>query len=44
MDVYQQPLVSCRLYTTIIRQSKKDFREIEIIEKYSQKMLTLELL
>ena len=33
MDAYLQPVVSCRLYTTIIRQKKKDFREIEKIEK-----------
>ena len=29
MDSYQQPLVSCSIYTTIIRQKKKDFGEIE---------------
>ena len=34
MDACLRPLVSCRLYMTIIRQRKKDFEEIE---KYSQK-------
>ena len=29
MDAYLQPLVSRHLYTTIIRQKKKDFGEIE---------------
>ena len=37
MDAYVRLLVSCRLYTTIIRQKKKDFGEIEQIKKYSQK-------
>ena len=32
MDAYLQPLVSCRLYTAIIRQKNKDFREFEKIE------------
>ena len=44
MYAYLQPLVSCCLYTTIIRQKKKDFGEIEKIEKDSVKrMFTLEL-
>ena len=37
MDAYLQPLVSCRLITTIIRLRKKDIGEIEKIKKYSQK-------
>ena len=41
MDAYLLLLVSCRLYTTIIRQRKKDFGEIEKIEKYSQRMFIL---
>ena len=32
MEAYLRPLVSCRLYSAIIKQ-KKDFREIEKIEK-----------
>ena len=39
MDAYLQPLVSCRLYTSIIRQRKKDLIEIEKFEKYCQKIL-----
>ena len=35
MVTYLRILVSCRLYTTIIRQRKKDLEEIEKIEKYS---------
>ena len=31
MDAYLQPLVSCRLNTTIIRQKKEDFGGIEKI-------------
>ena len=34
MDANMRPLVSCPLYTIIIRQRKKDFVEIEKIEKY----------
>ena len=34
MDAYLQPLVSCRLYRAIIRQKKKNFGEIQNIEKY----------
>ena len=34
---WKRPLVSCRLYRTFITQRKKDLREIEKIEKYSQK-------
>ena len=34
MDAYLRQVVSCCVYTTIIRQRKKDFREIE---KYCQK-------
>ena len=34
MDAYLQPLVSCHLIMTIIRQRKKDIGEIK---KYSQK-------
>ena len=34
---YLWPLISCCLYTTIIRQRKKDFGEIEKIGKYSEK-------
>ena len=37
MGAYMRPLVSCCLYTTIIRQKKKDFGEIEKIEIYIQK-------
>ena len=37
MEAYLRPLVSCCLYTTIIRQKKKDLGEIEKIEKYSEK-------
>ena len=33
MDSYLQPLVPCCLYTAVIRQKKKDFEEIEKIEK-----------
>ena len=33
MEAYLRLLVSCRLHTTIISQKKKDFREIERIEK-----------
>ena len=38
MDAYLQPLVSCHLYTTIIRQRKKDFGESQKIVKFSKKM------
>ena len=37
IEAYLRLLVSCRLYTTIIRQRKKHFVEIEKIEKYNQK-------
>ena len=37
MDAYLRPPIPCRLYTTIIWQKKKDFGEIERIEKFSQK-------
>ena len=37
MDAYLRSLVLCRLYTTIIRQIKKDLGEIEKREKYCQK-------
>ena len=37
MDAYLWPLVSRRLYITIIRQKKKDFGEIEKIEKVLSK-------
>ena len=37
MDADLQSLVSCRLYMTIIKQRKKDFGEIEKVEKYCQK-------
>ena len=37
MDVYLWPLVSCRLFTTIIRQRNKDIWKIEKIEKYTQR-------
>ena len=40
MEAYLRPLVSCRVYTTIIKLRKKYFGENE---KYSQKMFTLEL-
>ena len=33
MDTYLQPLVSCRLYTTIFKQRKKDFVDIEKNQK-----------
>ena len=33
MNAYLRPLVLCRLFTTIIRQRKKDNGEIEKIEK-----------
>ena len=36
-----QPLVLCCLYTTMVWQRKKDFGEIEKIEKY--RMFTVEL-
>ena len=36
MNSYLRPLVSCCLFTTIIRQRKKDITEIEEIEEYSQ--------
>ena len=36
MDAYLQPIFSCHLYMEIIRQKKKDFREIE---KNEDKML-----
>ena len=29
MDTHLWPLISCRLFTTIIRQKRKDFEEIE---------------
>ena len=31
IDAYLRPLVSCRLYTAVIRQKKKDFVEMEKI-------------
>ena len=37
MDAYLRPLVSYCLYTTIIRKKKKDFGEIEKIEKLQSK-------
>ena len=43
MDAYLWPLVSCHLYTTIIRQKKKDFAEIEKIEKYIQKNVNVRI-
>ena len=39
MDTYLRLLGSCRLYTLIISQRKKDFGEIEKIEKYSKECL-----
>ncbi len=33
MDAFLRPLISCLLYTTILRQKKKDFGEIETSEK-----------
>ena len=42
-DTYLQPLVSCCLYTAIIRLRKKDSGEIEKIEKIVKRMFTLEL-
>ena len=45
MVAYLRPLVSCRLYTTIIRQRKKDFGEIKKKKSKNtvKRMLTLEL-
>ena len=44
MDAYLRPLISCSLYTTIIRQRKKDFGEIEKNFKNTVKnMFTLEM-
>ena len=37
MEADLQPLVSCRLIMTMIWQQKIDIKEIEKIEKYSQK-------
>ena len=37
MDAFLRPLAPCRFYPAIIRQKRKDFGEIENIEKYSQK-------
>ena len=42
MGAYLRPLVSCRLYTSIIRQKNKDFGEIEKIENIVKRMVTLE--
>ena len=43
MDAYLRPLVSCCLFTTIIRQRKKAIGEIEKIEKYSQKNIDVRI-
>ena len=43
MNAYLRPLVSCRLYTTLIRLRKKDFGEIEKIKHTVKRMFTLEL-
>ena len=37
MEAYLRPLVLCCLYTIIISQRKKDFGEIEKIEKMHSK-------
>ena len=37
MNAYLRPLVSCRLYTAIISQKKKNFVDIEKMEKLSSK-------
>ena len=43
MEVLLRPLVSCRFYTTIIKQRKKDFGEIEKIENTLKRGFTLRL-
>ena len=37
VEAYLQPLVSCYLYKTIMRQRKKDIGEIEKIKKIQLK-------
>ena len=43
MEAYLQPLVSCHLYTAIIRQKKKNLEKSKILKDIVKIIFTLEL-